>query len=113
MKIYVICPVRNADPAVLEGVAEHVRSCEARGHDVHYPPRDVAQDCPTGVSICEAHRSAMLAADEVHLFWDVQSKGSHFDLGMAYALSKKLVPVSCFGGDTPGKSYWKVACASA
>jgi hypothetical protein len=49
----------------------------------------------------------MIVADEVHVFWDAESFGSHFDLGMAYALGKRIVPVSCERPDTPGKSYWK------
>jgi len=50
----------------------------------------------------------MRAADEVHVFWDVRSKGSHFDLGMAYALGKRIVPIECELPDGPEKSYWKV-----
>jgi hypothetical protein len=49
----------------------------------------------------------MREADEVHVFWDVESFGSHFDLGMAYALGKRIVPISCTLVDPPGKSYWK------
>ena len=84
------------------------------GHHVHFPPDDDApQDDPTGVEICRAHRDAMHAADEVHVFWDVSSKGSHFDLGMAYALGKKIVPVVCYQPDPAGKSYWKVMQAES
>jgi len=50
----------------------------------------------------------MQTADEVHVFWDVKSSGSHFDLGMAYALGVKIVPVSCEHPDGAEKSYWKV-----
>jgi len=50
----------------------------------------------------------MRESDEVHIFWDVRSSGSHFDLGMAYAIGKKLVPVTCEVPDGPEKSYWKV-----
>lgn len=40
--------------------------------------------------------------------WDVESKGSHFDLGMAVALDKKIVAIECENPDPPGKTYWKV-----
>ena len=79
-----------------------------QGHEVHYPPDDAPQDDPTGEAICRTHRDAMDLAHEVHVFWDVQSKGSHFDLGMAYALRKRIVPVECIHPDGPEKSYWKV-----
>jgi nucleoside 2-deoxyribosyltransferase len=103
MRIYLICPVRNATRTFESYVAE----LEAQGHTVHFPPRDVAQDCPTGQTICEKHRAAMIEADEVHVVWDVESKGSHFDLGMAYALHKPIVAVQALHADDPGKSYWK------
>lgn len=103
-----LCPVRHADPFMLNAIEAYVAQLERDGVSVHYPPRDAPQDCPTGKAICETHRAVMVAADAVHVFWDVESKGSHFDLGMAYALGKPVVPVRCLREDTPGKSYWKV-----
>lgn len=103
MKVYLIMPVRNAT----ESFGAYLAELEAAGHDVHYPPRDAPQDDETGHAICETHRAAIIAADEVHVIWDVESKGSHFDLGMAYVLGKKIVPVRCLRDDPPGKSYWK------
>ena len=113
MKIYLICSVRNATPQTMADTAEYVRGLEAQGHTIHYPPRDVAQDDPTGSIICATHLNAMRQCDAVHVLWDVNSKGSHFDLGMAYALGLPLVPVRCDPEDTPGKSYWKVICEYA
>jgi nucleoside 2-deoxyribosyltransferase len=107
MKIYLITPVRMAGPKIAEMAAHHTASLEAMGHKVHFPPRDAPQDCKTGRSICEAHLKAMRACDSVHVLWDVDSKGSHFDLGMAYALNKPIVPVACVHPEGAGKSYWK------
>jgi hypothetical protein len=45
--------------------------------------------------------------EQVHVFWDMNSKGSHFDLGMAYALRKEIVGVKLIHPDNEGKSYWK------
>jgi nucleoside 2-deoxyribosyltransferase len=104
MKIYFIMAVRGG---VAEDAKLYFERLEAAGHEVHYPPRDAPQDDETGAMICEAHRRAMVDCDEVHVHWDVESKGSHFDLGMAYALGKPIVPVSCVHADPPGKSYWK------
>lgn len=103
MNIYLIHPVRNSSMRF----DDYVESLEASGHTVHYPLRDAPQDDPTGRRICWRHRDAMLRADEVHVIWDVNSKGSHFDLGMAYALCKKIVPVQNLSKDPAGKSYWK------
>lgn len=107
-KIYVVCSVRNADPKEVEQVEAYVKKLEEEGHEVHYPPRDVDQECETGVSIVEAHRKAMLASSEVHVFWNVESSGSHFDIGMAVALGKKIIGVNAVHEDGEGKSYWKV-----
>lgn len=111
--VYIICAVRGAPQARIDQLREYANSLRgAAGYTVHFPPDDAPQSDPTGSEICHAHRKAMLAADEVHVFWDVDSKGSHFDLGMAYALDKRIVPVMCERPDNDGKSYWKVMCSS-
>ena len=112
MNIYIICPVRCASPSDVEMWRAYADALRSEGHVVHFPPDDAPQDDPTGAEICRVHRDAMVAADEVHVFWDSWSYGSHFDLGMAYALRKKIVAVQCLrGGDNPGKSYWKALLA--
>ena len=107
MKVYLIMPVRIADPHITALAQAHMECLEREGHEVHYPPRDAPQDDPTGQAICEVHRRAMQAADRVDVVWDINSKGSHFDLGMAYALGKPVNPVLCVDSDIAGKSYWK------
>lgn len=104
MKIYLIMAVRGGTNPIAHRYFENL---EREGHKVHYPPRDAPQEDATGRLICETHLRAMIDCDEVHVHWDVDSKGSHFDLGMAYALGKEIVPVSCVHADPPGKSYWK------
>jgi len=108
MKIYLICSVRDANEESKEKAESYVAHLEGQGHTVHYPPRDVDQTCDTGISIVDAHRAAMAASDEVHLIWDVESKGSHFDLGMAVAFNKKIVLKDWAYVDIKGKSYLKV-----
>lgn len=106
MKVYIICPVREAHPSVTKRIRAYVEQL-AKHHEVHFPPDNAPQYDPTGRVICETHLRAMQIADEVHVFWDVDSKGSHFDLGMAYALGKTIRMLECLNGDIPGKSYWK------
>jgi hypothetical protein len=87
MKIYLICAVRDQKDSIKQRIDEYVDQLESQGHFVHYPPRDVDQrDDGLGLNILEAHRNAMLQSDEVHVWWDEESKGSHFDLGMAWLL---------------------------
>lgn len=108
MNIYIICAVRNSTPERIADIRAYADTKRSEGHRVHFPPDDAPQDDPTGIAICSTHRTHMLMADEIHVFWDVESYGSHFDLGMAYALAKNIIPVSCEHPDGPGKSYWKV-----
>jgi len=102
---YIICSVRNGTP--LE-VSEFVGRLEEQGWEVHFPPRDVNQEDPSGYAICTSHRAALERSDCVYVFWDVNSKGSHFDLGMAFALRKKVVLVRSYSLDCLEKSYEKV-----
>jgi hypothetical protein len=104
MRIYLICPVRNAT----FDSSEIVRQLESDGHTVHFPPRDVDQSDSTGIEICKAHLQAMKDCDRVCVVWDVNSKGSHFDLGMAFALHKDIELLKALQPDTDGKSYLKV-----
>ncbi len=109
-KVYLICPVRNCGEEVQKQLEDYVLDLEANNYVVHFPPRDVKQD-QTGFGICNAHRSAMADCDEVHFWWDKESKGSHFDFGMAFML-EHFKPVIYVQADeieeTPHKSYSNV-----
>ena len=108
MRIYVIGPVRIATEGQASIQANYCAKMEAEGHEVFLPQRDAPQDSPTGYEIVEAELEAIKEADEVHVFWDINSKGSHFDLGMAYALRKKIIMRYLFQPDSEDKSYVKV-----
>ena len=106
--IYVICPVRNITKEQEDEISLYVNKQEVEGHTVHFPPRDVDQSDPTGITICSRHAQAMTAATRVDVFWDKTSSGSHFDLGMAYILRKRIKIVKLYQPDSEGKSYVKV-----
>lgn len=110
MNVYIICAVRQATPERVAEIRAYAEARRAEGHAVHFPPDDAPQEDPTGKAICRTHLAAMKEADEVHVFWDVSSLGSHFDLGMAFALEKRIVPIASEQPDSAGKSYWKVMC---
>jgi len=110
LKVYLICPVRNCSEEVSKQLNDYVEGLESNGYKVHYPPRDVDQNM-SGRDICYAHANAMSDCDEVHVWWDPDSKGSHFDFGMAYILTVvkgiKFVVANNFE-ETPHKSYGNV-----
>jgi len=85
--IYLICPVRNRNLEDQQFADAYVANLEAKGNSVHYPPRDVDQtDDGIGFGISDAHRTFMRTCDEIHVIWDPESVGSHFDFGMAFML---------------------------
>jgi len=108
MKIHLICPVRNVTEEQQKEIDDYAKSLEAEGHTVHNPKYAVDQDDATGMGICAGHLNSMLDANRVDIFWDVNSKGSHFDLGMAFALHKAIKLVKIYQPDNEGKSYVKV-----
>lgn len=92
MNIFLICPVREAgDSGDSEAIACYVAKLESEGHKVHWPKRDTDQVDAIGYRICTDNYIAIREADEIHIWWSSTSKGSLFDLGMAFALFKKLV----------------------
>lgn len=101
MRSFLICPVRGLPP---ETHAAIVADLESQGFIVHWPPRDTDQDDPTGLRICGENSEAIERADIVHVIWDGKSQGCLFDLGVAFALRKKISPIS-LPPPTDGKSF--------
>ncbi len=110
MRIYLICPVRNATEEQKKRMLQYIADLESAGHQVHYPARDTKQEDETGGwNICTTNKNAILNADEVHIFWDDKSSGTLFDLGMAFCANKKLVVVNPETIDTTNtKSFHNV-----
>lgn len=108
MKIHLICPVRNVTEEQQKEIDDYCAQLEKEGHVVHNPKYAVDQNDPTGLNICLGHYESMKISDRIDIFWDCDSKGSHFDLGMAFALGKKVKVVKLYKPDNDGKSYAKV-----
>lgn len=108
MKIHLICPVRNVTEEQQNEIDAYVAQLEKEGHTVHNPKYAVNQDDETGYNICDGHYYSMQMSDRVDVFWDSNSKGSHFDLGMAFALGMPIKVVKLYQPDSEGKSYVKV-----
>ena len=88
-KIYIICSVRGATEEVRKKLEDYAESLEDQGHVVHLPHRDTDQD-NTSIGICDQNTQMIEWADEVHIFYDSTSTGSHFDMGAAFALDKPI-----------------------
>lgn len=112
--IFLICPVRGATDEETKLINHYVSDLEAQGHTVHWPPRNTNQVDPIGLRICQDNRDAIEKADEIHIWWNSTSKGSLFDLGMVFALRKKLVIANKSSVQkTEGKSFENVVLAYA
>ena len=91
-KVFIICTVRGASNEYRAKLEAYVKDLEYKGYIVHLPHRDTKQD-DTGINICTNNMNAIRSANEVHVFYNPDSTGTHFDLGGAFALDKKLVVV--------------------
>jgi hypothetical protein len=105
IKIYIICPVRLITDEQRKEIDDYMDKKEREGFSVH-SYRNVNQVDPTGgVNICNHHRQAMRECDEVHVFFDSTSVGSHFDFGMAFILEKPIKLIKLYQPTPFGKSY--------
>lgn len=102
-KVFIICTVRGADAEYQKMLEDYTASLERNNIEVHLPHRDTNQEA-SGLDICTQNMKAIINANEVHVFYNPDSKGTHFDLGMAFALNKKLVIVEA-PELTGGKSF--------
>jgi nucleoside 2-deoxyribosyltransferase len=69
----------------------YAASLHQNGSAVRMPNFDHREK--TELETAANNRDNIIWADEVHLFWDRVSMGTVFDIGMAFALNKKLVIV--------------------
>lgn len=88
--VFLICPVRGVTADESAEIGAFVRRVEASGVSVYWPARDTDQDDIIGHRICADNLAAMQASRMVYVWWNENSRGSLFDLGMAFALGKPL-----------------------
>ena len=90
MNIFLIRPVRNVTPEQQTKIDKYVSDQIKSDNFVYDPLKHTDQTDPTGFDICSENTAAIEKCDEVHIFWDKNSTGTLFDLGVAFALSKRL-----------------------
>jgi len=87
--IYLICPVNEVTDVEKERLDKYVSAVRAQGHRVHYP-HEVNQIDPLGTRILTEHRAAMHQVTDVHDWWSRHTRGSYFDMGMAFMAGKPI-----------------------
>lgn len=105
--IFLICSIRDASMEELDKAKQVVAGLENDGAKVYWPYRDTPQNNdPIGDRICADNRRAISLSKTVCVLWSPNSKGSHYDLGVAQALNKIIIPLNTHEFDkTPGKSF--------
>lgn len=90
-KMFIICPVRVATDEQKKAIEDLVTKKEAEGCKIHAPHLHTVQtDMFGGFTICLNNANAVATSSEIYLNYDQTSKGSVFDLGIAYFLQKPL-----------------------
>lgn len=84
---FLIHPFREADEELTKRIEKYVEALEARGVGIHYPRRDTNQIDPIGLRICTDNMIAIIPKKKIRVWWDKNSKGSHFDFGGTLAIS--------------------------
>jgi len=118
VRIFIISPVRNVSEPWRDGLLAYTHKLEMQGHKVYLPFRDTEQNDKTGFRICQDTEKAIFDADEIHIAYDGQSEGWLFDLGIAFAENKTIIPITGYfpPQDNKGKSYinmvweWNARC---
>ncbi len=102
-KIFIICSVRGVSNEHERKLENYASNLEDKGYKVHLPHRDTNQEAK-GIEICKENSAAIFNADEIHIFYNSKSQGTHFDMGVAFALGKPLIVIENekYG---EGKSY--------
>lgn len=104
--IFLICPVRNASVFQKKEIDAYIKKQSEDGKTVYYPATDTDQDDTVGFRICTDNKKAMLDSKAVAIYWDKNSAGSLFDLGMAFASGKFITIVNIEEMiNTEGKSF--------
>lgn len=73
--LYYTRSLRILDAEAQKAIEAYVKKQEADGVEMYWPARDTDQTDPHGLTICTDNRSAILNADEIHIWYDEKSSG--------------------------------------
>jgi len=106
-RAFVVCPVRNITPEQERDITVAIQGLENEGYEVYWPLRDTPQGDPNGIMICRKNRQAIKRATLIGIWYDPNSQGSLFDLGMTFAFRKPIRLLNTVE-PTPIKSFANV-----
>ena len=88
--VFIISPVRGITEQQIASIRRYIQYLRDEGRVIYWPYEDTGQNDDTGYAICRANRKALENSKAVHVWWQPDSEGSLFDLGMAWALNKPM-----------------------
>jgi len=94
MVAFIISPVKNIQVKEICRIDDYIEKLKRKGFTkIHFPYKHTNQKA-TEVEICSQNRQAIIDSDEVFIYYSKDSVGSIFDLGMAFALGKKITVIN-------------------
>lgn len=107
--VFFISPVRKLSEKTRKACEEYVAECEKKGERVHWPLRDTKQDAGS-LAICTQNNRGIIRATRAALYYDPDSQGSLFDIGMWFMEWKRFKkPIAIVNPEditaTPHKSF--------
>ena len=87
-KVFIICPMNSATKKQKTQIENYAKQLQSSDIEVCYPASNQIDN--TGFKTCCDNRTAIADCTEVHVFWNKNSDGILFDLGVAFGLGKKL-----------------------
>lgn len=85
---FLIHPIREADKELTKKIKNYGNDLKRKNIKIHIPGEDTLQTGdPIGIRICTDNALAIIPAKKVRVWFDKDSSGSKFDLGMAFVLS--------------------------
>lgn len=93
--VFIISPVRDITSEQSDEISHYINGLVEKGKTVYWPVINTNQtDNTYGYNICAQNRRAMERSKEIHVYWDKTSRGSIWDLGMAFALRKNILIIN-------------------
>ena len=92
--MFLISPVRKITPSVEAHIKYLMLIIKQIGYDVYFPKEDTQQTGVSEFKICSDNLEAIKKADVVGIYFDPTSQATPFDLGLSFALGKKLFVIN-------------------